>query len=202
MTAYSGAHPEPPADLADRKPLLFDLRRGVKLFRIYRSSRAPMHFSRTAESRFDSPNKAFGVLYLGMDEYCSFIETFGQTTGIRSVSRMQLEARRLAEFEAMRSLKLIDLCSSGGLTRIGADAGLLSGPHAVAQRWSDALRKHPAKPDGILYPARHDPARRACAIFDCPSSVFRIRQRGSLLDLRNIAVLQSILNRYDFGLTP
>jgi hypothetical protein len=161
-----------------------------------------MYFGRTADNRFDSPDKSFGVLYLGMDEYCSFIETFGQTTGIRSVSTMQIEARRLAELEVMRPLKLIDLCSSGGLARIGADAGLLSGEHGVAQRWSAALRSHPIKPDGILYPARHDPARRACAIFDCPSSVFRVSRRGSLLDSRNIQVLQSILNTYGFGLTP
>lgn len=202
MTAYSGAHPDPPADLADRKPLLYELKRGVKLFRIYHSSCEPMYFGRTADSRFDSPNKTFGVLYLGMDEYCSFIETYGQTTGIRSISLARIEARRLAGFEVLRPLKLVDLCNSGGLARIGADAGLLSGPHEGSQRWSAALRSHPIKHDGILYPARHDPARSACAIFDCPSSVFRVSRHGSFLDSRNIHLLQSILNTYDFGLTP
>lgn len=202
MTAYTGTHPEPPTDLAGRKPLLYELKRGVKLFRIYHSNCEPMYFGRTADNRFDSPNKTFGVLYLGMDEYCSFIETFGQTTGIRSISLARIEARRLVELEVMRPSKLIDLCNSGGLARIGADAGLLSGAHGVAQRWSVALRSHPVKPDGILYPARHDPARRACAIFDCPSSVFRASRRGSLLDSQNIQVLKSIMNTYDFGLTP
>jgi hypothetical protein len=202
MTAYTGTHPEPPADLAGRKPLLYELKPGLKLFRMYHSNSHPMYFGRTADNRFDYPGRSFGVLYLGMDEYCSFIETFGQTTGIRSISTMQIEARRLAELEVVRPLKLIDLCSSGGLARIGADAGLLSGSHEVSQRWSAALRSHPIKPDGILYPARHDPARRACAIFDCPASVFRMSGRGSLLDSRNIQVLQSILNTYDFGLTP
>jgi hypothetical protein len=141
-------------------------------------------------------------MYAGMDEYCAFIETFGQETGKRFLTIEKLEERRLVELEIERPLRLIDLCASGGLARIGADGGLCSGPHAMAQRWSAALRGHPAKADGILYPARHDPAREACAIFDCSARMFRVTRRGSLLDAANAPMLAAMLDAYDFGVIP
>jgi hypothetical protein len=200
MTGYAGVHPEPHVDLSTRRPLLHQLDTGTKMFRIYRSDRDPLFFGRTCESRFDAPDDSFGVLYLGMDLPCAFIEAFAQTTGIRQISRERIQDKSLAEIEILHPLRLIDLCTSGGLARIGADAGLYSGDHAVSQRWSAALRHHPTKPDGILYPARHDPARTACAIFDHPASTFRVKPRGSLLDSANTATLAAILDAYDFGL--
>jgi len=70
----------------------------------------------------------------------------------------------------------------------------------VAQRWSAALRKPPSKPDGILYRARHDPAKLAFAIFECSPTAFTVNSRGSLRDPGNVKLLASILNHYDFGL--
>jgi hypothetical protein len=139
-------------------------------------------------------------LYVGLDESCAFFETFGQATGIRVVTRTAVEERRLSYLRITQALTLIDLASSGALARIGADARLFSGSHAVAQRWSAALLGLPVKPAGLLYPARHDPARNACALFDLPDSTFEVTNAGSLLDLRNAALLGEILDRYDFGL--
>jgi hypothetical protein len=104
--------------------------------------------------------------------------------------------------ELLRPMKLIDLSNSGGLARLGADSRLFSGSHAVAQRWSAALRKHPSKPDGILYPARHDAARNACAIYECPPSVFKLDAKGSLLEQQQVALLGAILDCYGFAITP
>ena len=79
-------------------------------------------------------------------------------------------------------------------------ARLFSGSHLIAQKWSAALRDHPTKPAGLLYPARHDPARNACALFDLPGSALEVTNAGSLLNSKHAAQLGEILDRYDFGL--
>jgi len=200
MTDKPGEHPEPHADLATRSPLLYKLEVGRIIYRLYRSDRDPLYFGRTGDNRFDAPDGSFGVLYAGEDEYCCFIETCGQVTGVPSVSGAYLDQRYLAEMRLMDSVSLIDLSASGGLARIGADGRLMDGSHALAQRWSAALRAHPTRPAGLLYRARHDPAKLAFAIFDCPRSTFQITSRGSLRDPRNVKLLGAILDHYKFGL--
>jgi len=200
MTDKPGEHPEPHADLAGRSPLLYTLEEGTVVYRLYRADRDALYFGRSGDNRFDAPDGSFGVLYAGEDEYCSFIETCGQVTGVPSVSGAYLDQRQLAEMKVMESMKLIDLSASGGLARIGADGRLMDGSHAVAQRWSAALRNHPTKPAGILYRARHDPAKLAFAIFECPRNVFQTASRGSLRDPRNVKLLGEILDHYKFGL--
>ena len=200
MTDKPGEHPEPPADLATRSPVLYKLEEGTVIYRLHRADRDALYFGRTGDNRFDAPDGSFGVLYTGEDEYCSFIETCGQTTGVPSVSGAYLDQRDIAELKVVGSMSLIDLSASGGLARIGADGRLMDGSHAVAQRWSAALRKHPTKPAGILYRARHDPAKLAFAIFECPRDRFQITSRGSLRDPRNAKLLGEILDHYKFGL--
>lgn len=200
MTDFPGEHPEPPADLADRSPLLLKPVSGTVFSRIHNRNNGPVFFGKTGRNRFDSPDGSFGVLYVGFDEHCAFIETFGQSTGIRAVTRRELDQRHLAYLQTTESLTLIDLASTGGLARIGADARLFSGSHAVAQRWSAALRKHPVKPAGLVYPARHDAARKSCALFDLPDSVLTVTRTGSLLDPQRAALLATILDTYNFGL--
>jgi len=139
-------------------------------------------------------------MYLGHDEHCAFIETFGQSTGESLVTVAALRARLLAEVEVTRELRLIDLADSGGLARIGADGRLLDGSHKISQRWSFALKNHPANPDGILYRARHDPARMSYALFDNAAGALSERSMGSLADSANAPLLADILNTYDFGL--
>ena len=200
MTDKPGEHPEPHADLAERSPLLYTLEEGTVVYRLYRADRDALYFGRSGDNRFDAPDGSFGVLYAGEDEYCCFIETCGQVTGVPSVSGAYLDQRHLAEMKVMESMKLIDLSASGGLARIGADGRLMDGSHAVAQRWSAALRNHPTKPAGILYRARHDPAKLAFAIFQCPRNVFQTTSRGSLRDPHNVKLLGEILDHYKFGL--
>jgi hypothetical protein len=200
VTDQPGPHPEPPGDLAGRSPALVELDPGTILSRLHDRNFGPIFFGRTGRNRFDSPNRSFGVLYVGRDESCAFIETFGQSTGISVVTRREILARHLSYLTSTQSLTLIDLASSGSLARIGADARLFSGSHAIAQRWSAALRGHPTNPGGLLYPARHDPARNACALFDLPESVFTVADGGSLGDAKHAALLGRILDRYGFGL--
>jgi hypothetical protein len=108
------------------------------------------------------------VLYAARDQFGAFIETFGQQTGVRSVGVGELGMRRLTEFYPVRPLSLIDLFSPGCLARVGADSRLFAGSRAVAQLWSRAIYEHPdhLKVHGILYPARHNHARAAVALFE------------------------------------
>jgi hypothetical protein len=202
VTDCPGEHPEPPADLATRDPLISHLTAGTTLYRLYARHRDPLFFGRTRTNRFDSPDGKYGVLYVGVDVHCCFIESFGQATGIRLITETALEMRHLAQLDVTRALNLVDLSTSGGLARIGADSRLFSGSHANARLWSDGLRNHPSKPDGIVYPARHDPARNACAIFDCLPSVFKVVGKGSLMEASHSRTLGEILDCYGFGLIP
>lgn len=200
MSSYPGDHPEPPADLAQRSPLVITLPVGTRLSRIHKSGENPLFFGRTRRNRFDSPDGTYGVLYTGMDEFCSFIETFGQATGNSLVTTAALKERHLSYVTIKNPLRAIDLASSGGLARIGADGRLLTGSHEIAQRWSAALRSHPVEPHGIVYPARHDVDRRACALFDLPDSSFDVFDSGSLMEPNHSVLLGSILDTYGFGL--
>jgi len=199
MTDKPGEHPEPPADLATRSPLLYELQEGTAIYRLHSAGRDAVFFG-TGDNRFDAPDGTYGVLYAAEDEYCCFIETFGQVTGVPSVSGASLDQRTLAEITVAQTMTLVDLSASAGLARIGADGRLMDGSHAVAQRWSAALRKHPTNPGGILYRARHDPAKLAFAIFERPPDAFRVTSRGSLRDPKNLKLLGAILDHYQFGL--
>jgi RES domain-containing protein len=200
MMDKPGAHPEPPGDLAKRSPFLTQLAAGTILSRIHRQDKGAVFFGKTIGNRFDSPDGSFGVLYVGLDESCAFIETFGQETGIRVVTRSALEERHLSYLKLTAPLTVVDLSKSGGLTRIGADGRLLDGSHAIAQRWSAALHDLPSEPAGLLYRARHDPARNACVLFDLPDSAFEVTSAGSLLEPGHAHLLGEILDRYGFGL--
>ena len=199
MIDSPGEHPAPPADLDSRSPLTFTIAAGTTLFRLHSRSKESLFFGRTGRNRFDAPDGSFGVLYAAMDEHCAFIETFGQSTGIRIVTRPELENRVLSELTVIHAFTLIDLARSGGLARIGADGRLLTGSHAVAQQWSAALRQHPLKPAGLLYRARHDIARYACVLFDLPTSTFDVTNTGSLAEPHHAVLLGKILDVYGFG---
>src|SRR5947209_15807972 len=87
---HPGPHPEPPDDLADRKPLIRRVNR--VWFRVYNFHYHPIYFGSKPRNRFDAPAGEFGVLYLGADEHCAFIETLGQDTGTRVVTSSALKS--------------------------------------------------------------------------------------------------------------
>jgi hypothetical protein len=53
----------------------------------------------------------------------------------------------------------------------------------------------------MLYPARHDAARNACAIYECSPSVFELSAKGSP-EHQHTALLGAILDCYGFALIP
>lgn len=145
------------------------------------------------------PQHEFGVLYLGEDAYCAFIETFGQATGKNIVTQAELEKHSLSSISTERPLVLVDLTGSG-LARMGADARLLAREHFVAQQWSRALRKHPEHPDGLYYRSRHDPARMAVALWELCNVSLSVSVTVALASTAHNRDLGEILDTYGFEL--
>ena len=190
----------PPPDLDDREPLIHLASPADFWYRSYRIGNSPIFFGRSKSHRWDSPDGDFGVLYLGGDEYCAFMESIGRgALKTRFVPNAQLKGTGLAKIRFKRTLRLIDMVTSGGLTRLGAESSLTSGfGYKNSQRWSRALREHPSKPDGIYYRSRHDPARMASALFDhCDGSVEVAETLGAWAD--QSALLGEILDHYALG---
>ena len=117
----------------------------------------------------------------------------------RFVPGRQLKTMGLAKIRFKETLRLIDMVTSGGLTRLGAESSLTSGSgYKNSQRWSRALRQHPSKPDGIYYRSRHDSARTAVALFDhCERSVEVVEMLRAWAD--QPALLGEILDHYALG---
>lgn len=197
-TVVPGPHPEPPADLPERQLLRFDPATAPPpWYRLYPAGREPLYFGRTPGGRFNAPNGRFGVLYLATDPFGAFIETYGQATGIDEITFTELAGRHLCRILVTRPLALVDL-TGAGLARIGADARLSTGEHALARRWATTLWGHPSTPDGLIYRARHDPERFSIALFDRAENAIGADPLGSLL--RQPGLLAQILGRYGFGL--
>ncbi len=190
----------PPADLNDREPLIHHASPADFWYRSCRIGESPIFFGRNKSGRWASPDGGFGVLYLGGDDYCAFMESIGRgALKTRFVPGSQLKNMALAKIRFNETLRLIDMVRSGGLTRLGAESSLTTGSgHKNSQRWSRALRQHPSKPDGIYYRSRHDAARTAAALFDhCERSVELFEILGAWAD--QPALLGEILDHYALG---
>ena len=192
-----GPHPEPPSDLSAR-PLPIVEGAGPWV-RIHKASNSALYFGRSGDGRFDAPLGEYGMLYAGSDAHAAFAETFGQSTGINTVTPASLAGRSLSSIEAIRPLRLVDL-TGPGLARVGADERLSSGDHEVAQRWALELWRHPAAPDGLRYRARHDPSRHCVALYDRAESMLRSTLLGGMLDPALSSRLGVVLDTYGFGL--
>lgn len=193
-----GPHPDPPPDLQDREPIL--LKTEQIWYRSHRLDVEALNFGRTARNRFDDPDRQYGVLYVAEDEHGAFIETFGQVTGTRVVTMSAMNGAGLTRVVPDRPLTLVNFADSGGLARLGADGRLCNCDRSVARRWSRALRDHPARPDGLYYLARHDPARRAVALFDHAMGHLTAVPLGPWLAPERRGMLGAILDTYRFAL--
>ena len=203
MSAISkpGDLPLPTAVLARRKPIITPLT--GPFFRIYRTvHKTPMFFGKTLDYRFDSANGDCGVLYASPALEGAFVETFMQELGRTSVSLKELHERPVALIHANRPLRFVDLYAKGGQMRLGLDGRICTGSYAVAQAWSDALRQHPEKPDGILFPSRHELSVPSCAIFEHAGKDLKWERWGSLDEPAHAKDLSALLKLGDLGLDP
>jgi len=189
-------HSEPPPDLHSRAlPLRSAEGPWIRLHNCRRSAR---FFGKAGHHRFDAPAHAYGVLYAAEDDFCAFVEVFGDPLDIRVVSRADLRQYCLSRVTASRALRLVDLTAQG-LSQLGADGRLTSGDdYGLSRRWAHALWGHPGQPDGLVYRARHDPSKESVAIFDRANRTVRPRRLRRILD--DVARLAEILDRYGFAL--
>ena len=192
-----GLHPDPPADLAKRSLPLLTTKQGW--FRIYNIRHNPLHFGKSGDRRFNLPGGESGVLYVGADEQCAFIETLGHSTGARVITVSALRSRGLAEIQVRAPLRLVDL-TGPGLAQLGADERLSTGDYSVAQRWSLMLFRHPQKPDGLYYRSRHDPSRVCAAIYQRAARKVRVVHRVGLGDRGAAWLLGTLQRLYAFSL--
>ena len=204
MTDKPGDLDSPHPELPTQAPLIFDLKMGGVLYRHHQSALDPIHFGTTGKNRFDDPDcpaaHSFGVLYAAEDAYGAFIESCEISARAPAVSGAYLDVRAMARLVVTEDLRFIDLFTTGGLRRIGADSRLFAGSHTIAKQWSAALRSHPCNPDGIRYPARHDHTRAAYAIFSRPPSTFNVSSLGSLMDPANRTLFNGLLTLYNVDL--
>ena len=157
-----------------------------------------LYFDRSGRGRFDGPNQGYGILYVGEDEYASFIECYGRVHGVRGVEEVALKQRNLFMLFSERPLILVNL-TGDNLVKLGADARLSSGSYQKARTWGRAIWEHPLQVDGIRYRSRHDDERFCCGLFDRVAPHLRENNLGNLVDSHPL-LLAKILNKYDYGL--
>jgi len=163
-----GPLPPPPSDFETCLLPFIHLDRPWQ--RAHGCAHGPIYFNPRNTARFNAPNGEYGTMYVGDSLACCFVETFGRldtpaATTVRSVSEARLRDVCIAVIAPVRPLALVDL-TGPGLRRIGADARLIAGDYSASQRWGLAIWAHPTQPDGMLYPARHDPSLQSVALFD------------------------------------
>jgi len=190
----------PAADLHSREPLIYNASTKAIWYRSHKTGRDPVFFGKNRAHRWDAPRSDYGVLYLGADERCAFMESIGRgVLRTRFVPASQLKVLEFSKIRFSRELRLVDLVASGGMTRLRAEGSLANGlGYRSSQRWLEALRSHPTKPDGIYYRSRYDPALASCALYDhCQPFVEVVENCGTWAG--QPVLLGSILDHYQFG---
>lgn len=186
--------------LPDELPLV-TIEAGNAFWRVHDCERAPLFFGPRAgkppANRFDAPNREYRTLYAGLSFTAAFVETLLREPHVRFIDAAEIEARCMSELTNTSTLNLVDL-RGAGLSKIGMDNSLSTGPYEVAGRWALALWSHAGKPDGIVYRCRHDPNHAAAAIFDRPRAKFEAVDTVPLIKLsRRIG---PILNAHGKGI--
>ena len=111
----------PAAHLHSREPLIYTAATTSIWYRSHKTGRDPVFFWKNKAHRWDAPGGDYGVLYLGADERCAFMESIGRgVLRTRLVPASQLKVIEFSKIRFSKELRLVDLVSSGGLTRLGA----------------------------------------------------------------------------------
>ncbi len=175
--------PQPPPDLAARKPHLVHLAEGAILHRFFTAGSDPVFFDRSRDGRLNAPDGSYGVLYAARSAAGAFAETFLRRPGRTLIPPDLLARKAYVRLRAVRPLTLIKF-SGPGLARLGATAEVVHGgmPYDTPQAWSQALRALRIGPDGIAYTARHDDEALCYALFDAATDPVTEISRETDLD--------------------
>ena len=126
----------------------------------------PIYFSQAGRSRFDHPASP-GTVCIGDSLAGVLMEIFDDHWGPvgsieRSISHSELQTYWVT-LVAIPTVKLF-YAHKGNLSKIGTDAQLIAGDHAIAREWALRLASHPIHIGGIRYPSRHDTGRQNIAL--------------------------------------
>jgi hypothetical protein len=198
----SGRAPVPPSLLNSIDLPLEVIAAGAPLARVHRLVNDPIFFGPGAGMpptyRFDSPAAAFGVLYVGVTLPGALVETLLRNPRRKMTAYDELASRASSDLRCSRALRLVRL-HGDGLQRVGCDNAISTGPYDVCGAWADALWRHPAAPDGIVYQSRHDPGEICVAIFQRLDLGFSTATTTRLID--QLPAVSSILGRYGKSIT-
>lgn len=196
--------PPPPAELHARPLPLTLWPAGAPICRIHRRRHAPIHLSggpgKPPLGRWDSPSGAFGTLYAAGDVAGAFAETVLRDPALLMVALAEIESRALSILAIRAELRLVDL-TGPGLSQLGLDARILSGPYGICGLWADALHAHPEAPAGLLYPSRFDPTRLCLALFDHAAPHIEAASAPTPLT-EMLPEIAALLDRYGKALDP
>ncbi|WP_231958695.1 RES family NAD+ phosphorylase [Altererythrobacter sp. B11] len=140
---------------------------GVRLHRIHRAEHSPIFFGPvgdTPQSRFDSPDGSYKVLYAARMLETAFGETLARTPETPYILSSGIEARVRSAFETTRALRLYPLIAAG----VSAHGLSLTDLHGIdyLRCWRVSAEIHATTvADGILYTSRFD-NHRCVALFD------------------------------------
>jgi len=200
----SGVATLPPAWLATRSLPLVKVPQGAHFFRVHQPAHSAVFFGPAVDPvtgkrqapthRFDSLAGAFGVLYAAEQFEGAFVETVLRNPRLRFVSEKYVTSRAFSELACSRELKLVDL-HGRGLSRVGATNAISTGPYAPCWAWSDYLRSHRDRPDGIAYASRHNPRQICYAIFERADSAFAPGNPTAFASV--LPMIKGLLRRHD-----
>jgi hypothetical protein len=145
------------------------------------------YFGRGLRFRFDSPDRSYGVCYLGTSLDCCMMEVLTPAyrpahTPPLIVAQTQLTAYTAAVATASRPLVLAHLADEG-LVQLGIDQRHTGGnDYDLSGAWSQAIHLHSAAVDGILYPSRHHNRLYSVALFERAAPAVTFRRWGVLGD--------------------
>lgn len=200
----SGIAPRPPSDLSATPLPIAALQAATRFARIHRIGRDAVYFSpgrgRPPLGRFDSSSGGFGVLYMALSFAGAFAETILHNVARQPIGLHAITDRAVTTLVANRPVRLVDLCGPG-LARLGLDAAIFSGPYAPCGLWADALYIHPDRPDGILYPSRHDPSETCAAVFERDDLHFAPADDTTPLG-SHLTEVDRVMTRYGKALEP
>ncbi len=139
----------------------------LELTRIHHETRHPAYFNASDAWRFGSPNRSFGVCYLGYkDPLAAYVEKYGRF-GVITASQVRDDA--LSTLRLKSPVAVADLTERSILGTYG-----ISNAHSAGSDYGPsqelAANLYDAGFAGIRYRIRHDPAMKleAIALFGAP----------------------------------
>jgi hypothetical protein len=181
----SGAAPLAPPWLAVTNLPIEIVPATTTFHRVHRNACGPVFFGPGAGNpptyRFDPTSGRFGILYIAFDVEGAIVETVVRNPERNYVDNVDLITRARSELRSNRDLRLVKIYGDG-LSPLGTNNAISTGPYGPCAAWSDALWDHKDQPDGILYQSRHASTRICMAIFERPDLKFSVSATVALVD--------------------